>query len=301
MKIVVTGHLGTLGRPLVAALRAVGHEVYGVDIRHDADGIRADVAEYNQLHRAVDWKHIDLVYHLAAEFGRHNGEEFHEQVWRTNAIGTKNVLKLQAFYGFKLVFASSSEVYGERQADLLTENMIITPELVSNDYAISKIVNEGQIINARKQWGNQVMTLRFFNAYGPGEHFHAYRSVVCLFAYRALKGLHYDVYEGYHRVFQYVDDLIATLVRAATNFHDGETINVGGTEFCSVVDLHNEICKHVPGAAKLARYLPEEAHNVVSKRPDITKARALLGHDPKVTLAQGVPATLEWMSKVYAL
>lgn len=301
MKIVVTGHLGTIGQPLVQALRAAGHEVYGIDIRHHVDGVRADVAEYAQLDRAVHWPAIDLVYHLAAEFGRNNGEAFYEQVWRTNATGTKNVLKLQEQYGFKLIFASSSEVYGERRTDLLHEGMEIIPDLVSNDYAISKIVNETQINNARRQWGSEVMTLRFFNAYGPGEFYHAYRSVVCLFVYRALKGIPYDVYEGYNRVFQYVDDLVATLVRSASNFHADEVINVGGEEYCSVRFLHELICQYIPEAAKLARFLPEEAHNVVSKRPDISKARTLLGHDPRVTLVHGVPNTIHWMRQTYGL
>ena len=100
MKIAVTGHLGTIGRPLVAALRAKGHEVIGIDLRHDVDGVRADVADFRQLERAVP-ADIDLMYHLAAEFGRHNGEDYYEQVWRTNAIGTKNVLTLQKARGFK--------------------------------------------------------------------------------------------------------------------------------------------------------------------------------------------------------
>lgn len=301
MKIVVTGHLGTIGQPLVKALRAAGHEVIGIDIRHNVDGVRADVAEYAQLERAVSWPHIDLVYHLAAEFGRHNGEEFYEQVWRTNAIGTKNVLKLQAQYGFRLIFASSSEVYGERRTDVLTENMIITPELVSNDYAISKIVNEGQIINARKQWGSEIMTLRFFNAYGPGEFYHAYRSVVCLFAYRALKRLPYTVYKGYHRVFQYIDDLVDTLVNAVDRFQDGLVANVGGTEFLSVEELHQRIKQFVDVDEKLVTYLPEEAHNVVSKKPDITIAHNVLGHDPWRTLDHGLGETIAWMRDVYKL
>src|SRR6185437_6615200 len=122
MKLAVTGHLGTIGRPLVKALRAAGHEVVGIDLRHDADGVRADVAEYRQLEAAVP-RDVELVYHLAAEFGRHNGEDFHEQVWRTNANGTKNVLRLQKDRGFKLIFASSSEVYGERPEAWLTEDL----------------------------------------------------------------------------------------------------------------------------------------------------------------------------------
>jgi dTDP-glucose 4,6-dehydratase len=300
MKIVVTGHLGTIGQPLVRALRAVGHEVIGIDLRHDADGVRADVADYRQLEAAVP-RDVELVYHLAAEFGRYNGEDFTEQLWRTNATGTKNVLRLQKDRRFKLIFASSSEVYGERREDMLREDLPLSPFYLSNDYAISKLVNEGQIVNAQKQWGSEIMTLRFFNAYGPGEFYHAYRSVVCLFAYRALKRLPYTVYEGYYRVFQYVDDLVATLVRAADRFHPGLIANVGGREFCSVRDLHELITRHVDVDPKLVTFLPEEKHNVVSKRPNIYFAETFLGHNPVVELREGLPKTIEWLKQTYAL
>lgn len=300
MKIAVTGHLGTIGRPLVKELRAIGHEVVGIDLRHDVDGVRADIADYRQLEAALPTD-VELVYHLAAEFGRYNGEHFYEQLWRTNAIGTKNVLLLQKERGFKLVFASSSEVYGERKDALLHEGLELSPFYLSNDYAISKLVNEGQIVNARKQDGNEVMTLRFFNAYGPGELYHAYRSVVCLFCYRALTKQPYTVYEGYHRVFQYIDDLVGTLVRAATRFEDGVVANVAGKQFCSVRDLHEIIDEMVGVDPKLVTFLPEEKHNVVSKRASIDIAQSKFGHDPKIELYEGVWKTLNWMRKTYKL
>ena len=300
MKIAVTGHLGTIGQPLVRALRAAGHEVVGIDIRHSDDGVRADVADYRQLEAATP-KDVELVYHLAAEFGRYNGEHFYEQLWRTNAIGTKNVLRLQKERGFRLVFASSSEVYGEypETDGYLREELPLNPFYLSNDYAISKLVNEGQIVNAQKQWGSEIMTLRFFNAYGPGEFYHSYRSVVCLFAYRALKGLPYTVYEGYHRVFQYIDDLVATLARCATRFEPGLIANVGGVEYCSVHELHDLIQRCVPDSTSQVTFLPEEKHNVVSKRPALGRARIYLGHDPVVKLEEGVVKTLDWMRRTY--
>jgi dTDP-glucose 4,6-dehydratase len=83
MKIVVTGSAGTLGAPLVAELRERGHDVWGIELQHTGQPqtIRADVADYRQLRAAFDRVgDFDLVYHLAAEFGRINGEEHYEQV-----------------------------------------------------------------------------------------------------------------------------------------------------------------------------------------------------------------------------
>lgn len=302
MRIAVTGSRGTIGRPLVRELRKRGHEVFGIEAFHDADPftVRADVADYRQLGHALDRIDPDLVFHLAAEFGRINGEEFYEQVWRTNAVGTRNVLELQRKRGFKHIFASSSEVYGDAGDQLLSEDLLDKwqPRL-TNDYAISKRVNEEQVRNFADRYGTETMTLRFFNAYGPGEHYHSYRSVVCLFVYRALAGIPYQVYEGYHRVFMYVGDFIRTLANSVDRFNPGEVYNVGGDEYVAVKDMSDLVLETVGVDDSLVEYLPQDKHNVVSKRPDIAKAVRDLGHRPDTRLEQGIPLTVEWMRDTY--
>ena len=301
-KILVTGSEGTLGKPLVKELRQRGHEVWGCDLQHQADPqyMRADVSEYRQLERVFDQSY-DYVYHLAAEFGRINGEEYFETLWQTNVIGTRNVLELQRTRGFKLIFASSSEIYGDRHRDVLVEDIPINESLIQhNDYATTKWVNEVQIMNFERRYDNQCVRLRFFNAYGPGEYYHPYRSVVCLFAYRALKDLPYEVYEGYHRVFMYIDDFIPTLANVCDNFVAGEVYNIGGEEYRAVRELSDLILQTIGKDDRLVKYLPEDKHNVLNKRPDISKAKQAFGHDPKTPLEVGVPETVEWMRQVHA-
>jgi dTDP-glucose 4,6-dehydratase len=301
-KILVTGCMGTLGTPLVAELRRRGHEVWGCDLQHQADQeyTRADVAEFRQLERVFD-RDFEYVYHLAAEFGRINGEEYYETLWRTNVIGTRNVLELQRRKGFKLIFASSSEIYGDLHEEILHEDHPLQHSIIQhNDYATTKWVNEVQILNFEKRHGSSIVRLRFFNAYGPGERYHNYRSVVCLFSYRALAGLPYQVYEGYHRVFMYIDDFIPTLANVCDNFVPGEVYNIGGREFRSVHELSDLILRYTGRDDHLVTYLPEDKHNVQNKRPDISKAKIAFGHDPKVTLEEGVPRTIEWMRREYA-
>ena len=86
-KILVTGSKGTLGKPLVRELERRGHDVWGIDLQHQADDkfIRADVASYRQLERVFE-QDYDYVYHLAAEFGRINGEEYYDTLWETTAV-----------------------------------------------------------------------------------------------------------------------------------------------------------------------------------------------------------------------
>ena len=279
-----------------------GHDVWGLDLQHQPDVkyIRADVAAYRQLERAFE-QDYDYVYHLAAEFGRINGEEYYDTLWQTNVIGTRNILEIQRKKQFKLIFASSSEIYGDKHAAVLSEDLPLQQSIIQhNDYAVTKWVNEIQVMNFEKRFGNPIVRLRFFNAYGPGEYYHNYRSVVCLFSYRALHGLPYDVYLGYHRVFMYIDDFIPTLANVVDNFKPGEVYNIGGDEFRSVKELSDLILKQAGRNDSLVNYLPEDRHNVQNKRPNIEKARRAFGHNPTVPLERGVPKTIEWMRSVYA-
>jgi dTDP-glucose 4,6-dehydratase len=313
MNIVVTGALGTLGRPLVAKLIEQGHKVFEIDLMHNGGSryFRADISIYRELINALglieQWckketgEGVHYVYHLAAEFGRINGEIFYDKLWNTNAIGTKNILEAQKGGIFdRLIFASSSEVYGETQAESLSESIMDeVPVVQHNDYAISKWVNEKQIINHQKRTGLPVMRLRLFNAYGPGEYYTPFRSVVCLFCYRALNDIPYQIFEGYHRVFMYVDDLISTMVNCVGMFADGKVVNIGGVEYCSVKEMSNIILETLGKDDNLVQYLPEDKHNTTNKKPDITLAKKILNHNPTITLEEGIPLTLEWMEKVY--
>ena len=185
---------------------------------------------------------------------------------------------------------------------LLNERLPATkPIRQKNDYAISKWVNELQIMNFEERYSNRVMRLRFFNCYGPCEHYHNYRSVVCLFCYRALHGLRYEVYEGYHRVFQYIDDFIPTLANATDFFRPGAVCNIGGAEYRSVREMSDIVLRTVGRDDSIVSYLSEDKHNTVNKCPDITLATLLLGHNPTTTLEKGIPLTIDWMRKTYGV
>lgn len=306
MKILVIGSEGTLGKPLCKELERRGHIVYRADLAHQKHDnyTRCNIADYRQCERLFA-ETFDYVYLLAAEFGRINGEEYYEQVWMTNAIGTRNILELQKIHKFKLVFTSSSEIYGECNNLILHERLSDEiPLKQKNDYAISKWVNELQCMNAVEQYDSDIVRIRLFNAYGPGEEYTRYRSVVCLFSYRALNGIPYQVYENYFRVFMYIDDLIPTLCNVVDNFKSGNVYNIGGREYCSVHDMSDVVLSCLSQEEReriepLIEYLPEDTHNVVSKKPDITAAMLDLGHDPTIKMAEGIPKTIEWMREFY--
>lgn len=328
MRILITGSEGTLGSVLKKELRDRGHVVFGCDQAHSADPqvMRADIGERQQVIRVFDWARPELVYHFAAEFGRLNGQEYYQQLWRSNCIGTRNVIEECLRVNAVMAFASSSEAYGiaddyAPEHEDFKEGWLdkYAPEFW-NEYALSKWTNERQIFMAARNEHLQAIIFRFFNAYGPGEKYSPYRSVVCLFAYRLMKGLPITVYKNYYRTFMYITDWlkgVANLsdpellkrILAAASFRIWEgsghshvpVFNIGGEEYQSVESLAAKLLTHIGGSSSEITFLDSEKANVISKKPDITMAKIWLDHDPKITLDEALPATIDWIREEYGL
>ena len=300
-RILVTGGLGTVGKVLVRTLRVRGHtvKVSGLEHYHADDYVRCDVASFMQVARLFEDNQFDYVYHLAAEFGRWNGEDYYDKLWMSNAVGTKNIIRMQQKHRFRLIHFSSSEVYGDYDG-VMTEDVMDKHEVRQlNDYALSKWVNEQQIMNSAAMHGTESVRVRLFNTYGPGEYYSPYRSVVCLFIYRALHDLPYKVYLGHHRTSSYVTDTCETLANIVDNFKPGEVYNVGGTEYHDIKTLSNLILNYLKKPDTNVEYLPAEPFTTRDKRVSLEKAKRDLKHDPKITLATGVPKTIDWMRDIY--
>lgn len=304
-----------MGAGLVTELRANGHDVWVADLahHHDPQYLRCDVGEFRQVERLWSgggWPagytrqphRFDTVYHLAAEFGRWNGEDHYEQLWRTNAVGTKNMLRMQEREGFDGVYFSSSEVYGDFD-DVMTESVMDEFEIRQmNDYAMTKWVNEMQVMNSARQFDTRSVRVRLFNTYGPGEHYSPYRSVICLFCYRLLHDLPIVVYEGYHRTSTYVDDMVRTLGRIAERFEPGEVYNIGGEDYHRIEDVVTIILGLLGKEGRrdeLVEVRPEEMLTTRSKRVDSTRAINHLDHASTVPLEEGIRRTLDWMKTVH--
>lgn len=307
-KILITGSRGVVGKTLTRILKERGHEVFGIDLMHahgevgwehpmaetKNDYSRCDVADFRQLERVVRMG-FDYVYHCAAEFGRWNGEDFYEQVWRTNAIGTKNLIRLQEELGFKLIHFSTSEVYGDYEYIMDESVMDKNPIKQMNDYALSKWINELQIANSAKEHGTQTVIVRLFNTYGIGEKYHPYRSVNAKFCYHALNNYPITVYRGHFRTSTYLEDTCETLANIVDNFIAGEVYNIGGEEYHSIEELADIIWDYTGADRSLIRYADSEIQTTKTKKVDISKAVKDLGHKQTVSLKEGVIKTIEWM------
>ncbi|MBX2916333.1 MAG: NAD(P)-dependent oxidoreductase [Cyclobacteriaceae bacterium] len=313
-KILVTGGLGTIGQGLVKELSSRGHEVFLIDLYHGENQqgfslrtdvknptyARCDVGEMRQLEMIFNkWGNFDFVYHCAAEFGRWNGEDYYEQVWRSNGVGTKNIIRLQERLGFKLIHFSSSEVYGD-WPEIMVEDVMDKYEIKQmNDYAMSKWVNEMQIKNSAIQYGTKTVVVRIFNTYGPGEYYSPYRSVNCRFIYCALAGIPWLVFRGYTRTSTFLADSVRTISNIVDNFIPGETYNIGGDQYHTVEEFSDLVLKVTGANPSLVEYRDAEVLTTRHKKVDVSKAVNHLNHKTTVTLEDGIFETVAWMRGVY--
>lgn len=308
-KILVTGGAGNIGTNLCNELRSRGHKVIACDLYNTErdDYIRCDVRNYRQLEFTFnELGPFDFVYHLAAEYGRWNGEAFYENLWQTNNVGTKHVLRFQEKLGFKLIFFSSCEVYGD-YSDFMTEDVMIDNKISDtyqmNDYAITKWAGELMCLNSTQMFSTEIVRVRPLNCYGPHEHFTPYRGFIPKFIYHALNNKPFTVYKGHKRIIDYVEDSCNTFANIVDNFIPGEVYNVGGrVEWEKDIKEYSDIVLNATGKDdSLVEYKESEAFTTKIKTVDFAKAIKDLGHDPIIDPEEGIRRTVNWMKEQYKI
>lgn len=307
-KVLVTGGTGFIGTHLVNELKRRGHEVVALDVYHTdrEDYIRADVRNYRQLERVFEGGKFDYVYHLAAEYGRWNGENYYENLWETNVIGTKHMIRLQEKLKFRMIFFSSAEVYGDYNGVMTEDVMVRNPigdTYQMNDYAITKWAGELMCMNSERMFGTETVRVRPVNCYGPGEHYTPYRGFIPKFIYHALFGKPYVVYKGHKRIIDYVEDSVRTFANIMDNFIPGEVYNVGGKEEWErdIKEYSDLVLKIVGRDDSIVTYREEESFTTKIKTIDCSKAIRDLKHDPKIPPEEGIKRTVEWMKWYYRI
>lgn len=305
MRVLITGGLGFIGTNLVQELESRGHDVWVCDL-HQSERqkyVRCDVSEFRQLEWIFNQHNFDYVYHLAAEYGRWNGEGYYENLWRTNVIGTKNLIRIQEQKKFRMIFFSSAEVYGDYEGKMFEDVMDKIPIKQMNDYAMTKWVGELQCLNSATMFGTETVRLRPVNCFGIGEFYSPYRGVVPAFIYKALHDEPYTVYLGHKRIFDYVEDTCRTIANIVDNFKAGEVYNIGSKEEWEheIKYVSDLILRCLGKTDKLVTYKEAEPFTTKVKHMDFSKSRRDLKHNPKIPLEEGIPKTIEWMRKAYGL
>ena len=309
MEILVTGGGGFIGTNLCSELQSRGHKVIAVDLYNTDrnDYIRCDVRNYRQIEKVFqEYGPFDYVYHLAAEYGRWNGEAYYENLWQTNMVGTKHMVRLQEKYKFQMVFFSSAEVYGDyegKMAEVVMEENKIKDTYQMNDYAISKWAGELICLNSAKMFETETVRVRLVNCYGPHEEYTPYRGFIPKFIYLALHNRPYTVFEGHRRIIDYVEDTCRTLANIVDNFIPGEVYNVGGRpEWEMDIREYSDLILEAVGADKsLVTYKEAEPFTTKVKKMDFSKAVRDLKHNPKIDPQEGIKKTVEWMKWFYRI
>jgi dTDP-glucose 4,6-dehydratase len=307
-RILVTGGTGFIGTNLVNELKSRGHDVVALDLLHHdrEDYIRADVRNYRQLERVFNDQEFDYVYHLAAEYGRWNGEEYYENLWQTNVIGTKHMIRLQEELQFRMIFFSSAEVYGDYMGIMsedVMENNSIKDTYQMNDYAITKWAGELMCMNSATMFGTETVRVRPVNCYGPHEHYHPYKGFIPLFIFHALYNKPYTVYKGHKRIIDYVGDTARTFANIVDNFIPGEVYNVGSKQEWEhdIKEYSDMVLDAVGIDDSLVTYKEAEAFTTKVKTMDFSKAIRDLKHDPKIPPEEGIKKTVDWMKWYYRI
>jgi len=254
--------------------------------------INGDILDVQNLKKAISENSIDIVFHFAAVVGVKRTLENPLQVLNTNIIGTKNVLE-SSLNCKKLIFTSSSEVYGEPLKIPESEDGPLNSHL---PYAVSKLVGEKYCRAYFDEFGLKATSLRLFNVYGPKQISSQYGFVTTIFINRVLKNLQPIIYgDGNQtRDFTFIEDCINAIISTAEKKNtDGIVLNIGTGKSVSINELAEKIIK-ISGKNLKPKHVAPREHDIRNRLSDITKMKKVLRFTPKISLEEGLKKTIEW-------
>jgi UDP-glucose 4-epimerase len=301
----VTGGAGFIGSHLVEQLLEQGLSVTVLDDlsvgrrEHVPAGARlvvGDVTDPEAVRQAVG--ETDVVFHLAAHVSIRASTAGFMHDAKVNVMGTVTVLDACVRAGTvrKLICASSMGVYAD--APLHGPIAESHPTLPMSPYGVGKLASERYVQLVSRHAGFESVCLRFFNTYGPRQSYTPYVGVATIFVRRLLAGQRPVIFgDGEQcRDFVSVDDIArANVLAMQRGGIDGQVFNVGSGRGTTVNHLAALLCARIaPGLA--AEYAPEHAGELRYSVADITKARTLLGYEPRGDLERDLDAVIRWCS-----
>jgi len=242
---------------------------------------------------------FDFVIHLAARPSPEDYMQHPVETALSNSLGTYNALEIARKSDAIFLYSSSSEIYGHAEIIPTPEDYWgkVNPIGVRSCYDESKRFSEALIMSYFREYGLDVRIQRPFNVYGPRlREDGSYGRVVSRFIYQALKGEDITIFgDGNQtRAFLYVSDWTeATKKMLFTQGLKGEVFNVGSDKEVKIIDLAKMIIRLTNSNSKI-KFLPPRADDPPRRAADITKAKKILGWEPKVNLEEGLKRTIEW-------
>tara|TARA_Y100000310_G_scaffold313699_1_gene362369 strand:- start:5819 stop:6721 length:903 start_codon:yes stop_codon:yes gene_type:complete len=297
MKVLITGGSGFIGSYLVKHLLEQGHEVKVLDLRKpDIEHKKLEFVNKSVMDELAEDIHgCDIVYHFAAMLGVDNSDKRPLETMRINLEGSVNVFKSAVEANVKrMIYASSSEVYGEPRELPIGEDSVKGPV---SAYGVSKLAAEIYAKAYNHEFGADIKIVRFFNVYGRGQ---SNNFVIPIFINKALENKPLKIFgEGSQtRCFTYVEDIAEGVFTVLEKGKTGEAYNIGNNQPTTILELAQTI-KAVTGSkseiikAGFGKATRLKSREIEYRIPDISKMKAL-GWEPKTMVREGIKKILEF-------
>ena len=297
MRYLVTGAAGFIGSQLLRTLLERGHEATGWDAytdyydpalkeenARDLPVARVDIAEDE-----LDLEGLDGVFHLAGQPGVASFGDVFPVYVRQNVLASRRLFEAAAAAGTRVVFASSSSVYGDAAAYPTPEDMVPRP---ISPYGITKLACEHLARAYATEFGLDVVTVRYFTIYGPRQRpdMAFTRMVSCL-----AEGRPFDLYGdgSQSRSFTYVDDAVEATIAAMERGSGGTTYNVGGGTEVSMLEAIETLGRVSGRRLELVRR-PRREGDASRTAADTSRIRADLDWEPVTGFEEGLEAQWRW-------
>ncbi len=307
MRVLVTGGAGFIGSHLCERLLADGHDVLCLDnfftgrkenIDHLLDSHRFELIRHDIIEPILI--ETDRIFNLACPASPIHYQYNPVKTIKTSVMGTINMLGLAKRVKARILQASTSEVYGDPLVHPQTEDYWgnVNPIGIRSCYDEGKRVAETLMMDYHRQNGVDIRIVRIFNTYGPRMSLNDGR-VVSNFIVQALCGEDITVYgDGMQtRSFCYVDDLIEGLMRLMKEGNTADPVNMGNPTETTILEFATRIIELTGSSSRIVfRDLPSD--DPKQRQPDITRARNMLGWEPKIDVETGLKKTIAYFERV---
>ena len=315
----ITGGAGFIGSSLADKLLSEGEKVVVIDnfcdfynpeikennVKHNLSNpnyklYRADIRDRNELAKVFNENKIDVVIHLAAMAGVRPSIDNPIYYQEVNCVGTQNILEEMKLHNIKkLVMASSSSVYGNCKEVPFKENMIV--DFAISPYAATKKANEVMTHVYHKLFDFNVIMLRFFTVFGPRQ-----RPDLAINKFTRLM-LNDEPIPMFgdgttSRDYTYIDDIVDGIIKSCNYVENNkdvyEILNLGNSSPVSLKEMINTIAD-VLGKTPNIQELPMQPGDVERTFADISKAKKLIGYNPKTSFKEGIESFIDWYKANY--